>query len=311
MRKSQDLPPALEGRPLTAGLLQKYGVSPHRLRRSDLVPLGSGVYLPHNLTEGTDESSLLRFRAMALVDDVEGSWLSHATVCQLRQWPLPAKAQQAAVHLSVDRASRNRVRRAGVVGHRRRVHASAIQDVKGTPMSSPALTWLEVTGSLCADDLVVLGDHLVRHPYLAYEGRSAPYTHAERLQEMLNRHPLLPGRARALEALSLIRVGADSPAETKLRLALLRAGLPEPELQVPSRPGGPRADLGYPDLRIAIQYEGSVHLSPEQVRADQRRDTIFSADGWLILRFNLDDYRDGFRRAATEVRAAIAHRLAA
>ncbi|WP_106122304.1 endonuclease domain-containing protein [Nesterenkonia sandarakina] len=66
--------------------------------------------------------------------------------------------------------------------------------------------------------------------------------------------------------------------------------------------------MAYQAWKIAIQYEGDTHFTPEQQRADQRRDNIFIAEGWRVLRFNAEDAREGFQRAVAQVRAALALR---
>lgn len=175
-------------------------------------------------------------------------------------------------------------------------------------MSSPARTWLDVASLCSVRELIILGDQLVRPPYPRFEARTAPHATPEALAALLGRSRGAPGRRRCLAALTWVRVGADSVQETLLRLVLIQAGLPEPELQVPAQPGfrwSPRADLGYPALKIAIQYEGDTHFTPQQQRADQRRDNIFLAEGWRVLRFNSEDSREGFQRAAAQVRAAL------
>ncbi len=116
---------------------------------------------------------------------------------------------------------------------------------------------------------------------------------------------------RARKALELIRVGADSAKETAFRLAVIDAGLPEPELQVPvepRRPGGRRADAGYPEYKIAIQYDGSSHFTPDRARADQRRDNEFVAAGWTVLKFNVEDDREGFATAIQQLKVALLSR---
>ena len=52
-----------------------------------------------------------------------------------------------------------------------------------------------------------------------------------------------------------------------LRLAMVDAGLPEPNLQLTLRSGdplSPSADLGYRAQRLAIQYDGGHHLVEAQ-----------------------------------------------
>ncbi|GAA1865148.1 hypothetical protein GCM10009836_51810 [Pseudonocardia ailaonensis] len=82
---------------------------------------------------------------------------------------------------------------------------------------------------------------------------------------------------------------AGSPPETRMRLALVRAGLPRPEVQwVVQDPVARRAvrlDLAYPELRIGLEYEGADHLRPEQVLRDTARFTALTAAGWRMFRF--------------------------
>ena len=109
----------------------------------------------------------------------------------------------------------------------------------------------------------------------------------------------------AREALHLVRVGADSPPETELRLALIEAGLPEPELQVPGDPQDRFArivDLGYRAWRLALQYDGEHHRSREQQARDARRDGWLQDHGWRSLRLTADDRLTGFARAIESVR---------
>jgi Protein of unknown function (DUF559) len=157
------------------------------------------------------------------------------------------------------------------------------------------------------EDLVAMGDQLVRHPRPGLEVRTAPWASREDLRTMLKRHPKLQGTVKARQAVELIRIGADSAPETLLRLALTAAGLPEPELQlklVPEDPYSPAADLGYRKQRMAIQYDGAHHRTPAQQSRDNRRDEVFNAAGWRYFKFNADDLADDFRGAVRKVRTA-------
>lgn len=87
-------------------------------------------------------------------------------------------------------------------------------------MASPARAWSRC-GHLELDDLVVLGDAVVRR---------RPGT--DDLRRALTRAPRLVGRARLESALTLVRTRVDSPQETRTRLLLVRAGLPEPEVDL-------------------------------------------------------------------------------
>ncbi|WP_422933565.1 endonuclease domain-containing protein [Sinomonas sp. P47F7] len=110
-----------------------------------------------------------------------------------------------------------------------------------------------------------------------------------------------------------MRVGSDSVPETLLRLALVYAGLPEPELQIslsPGNPYSPSGDMGYRELKIVVQYEGSCHDTEAQRLADARRDRSFREAGWIVIHVRLDDLREDFRGVVRLIKAAIRERAA-
>ncbi|GAA3281063.1 hypothetical protein [Nesterenkonia halobia] len=306
------LPQELAGRAFTAAAAAEHGVSRDRLTRSDVVALGSGVHAPRAFAERLDDVALLRAKAAALIVEQPGAWISHASAARLHGLWLPrALRDDPRLHLSRPAGPDTWTRRRGVSGHRVQVSDGDVVRVGGVPMSSPARAWLDVAGRCSEHQLIIMGDQLIRTPYLRYEGRSIPYATLPGLRGMLDDARGVPGRRRCLAALERMRVGADSVQETRLRLALVDAGLPEPALQVPAVPGdpfSPRADLGYPELKIAIQYEGETHFTPEQHRADQRRDNVFYGEGWTVLRVNVEDHRDGFAAIVAQVAALLAAR---
>lgn len=104
----------------------------------------------------------------------------------------------------------------------------------GIPVTSIERTWADLAALLprgTVDELVVAGDGIVKHPWSPW-GRQAPLTTVERLRAALQRAGRYKGVRTARDALDLIRLGSDAATETKMRLALVHAGLPEPELQL-------------------------------------------------------------------------------
>ncbi|MGN7199246.1 endonuclease domain-containing protein [Arthrobacter sp. SAFR-044] len=189
-----------------------------------------------------------------------------------------------------------------------------VEFVEGIWISTKARTWLDMARQLPLNDLVAMGDELIRIPRPELEGREGAYSTVEDLRGLVARHPNLQGVVRARQALDLMRVGSDSAPETFLRLAMLDAGLPEPELQVGLRPGDPRApsaDLGFRQRKVAVQYDGGHHLLEPQRLSDRRRDKAFEAAGWTVIIVDNSDQEDGFAAAIKKIKRAFRTSVAA
>ncbi len=99
----------------------------------------------------------------------------------------------------------------------------------------------------------------------------------------------------AREAAALVRPRVDSPMETRVRLLLVFAGLPEPRtnLVVRDEHGGwiGEFDLAYAAYMIAIEYHGDVHRTkPRQWRADIAKAELLTRLGWVIVLTSDDVY---------------------
>lgn len=67
---------------------------------------------------------------------------------------------------------------------------------------------------------------------------------------------------RAREVCALADGLAESPQETRLRLAMLWGGLPSPTAQYVVRDAGEfvaRVDFAWPELKVAVEYDGAWH----------------------------------------------------
>lgn len=302
MRKQDFLPQPMAAAPFTFGSAVTSGVTLNRLRRKDLVNVGRGLYRP------ADWDFDLEGAARALSAASPGAWISHVTAARLRCQPLPPwLADSTELHLSKPRSLPS-VRRKGVLGHTVLALDDEIEVIDGIRLSTRSRTWLDLSRTLPLNDLVCMGDELIRIPRPDFEGRTKPHETVAGLRLLVGRHPNLQGIVRAREALDLMRVGADSAPESLLRLAIADAGLPEPELQVTLRAGdarSPSADLGYRHRRLAIQYDGGHHLGEAQVLSDRRRDKAFEAAGWTVLVFDKGDLADDFQRAVTKIKRGL------
>lgn len=245
-------------------------------------------------------------RAFAAVV-LPGQAFSHSTALALHRVPLPSSHGDR-LHLSVE-FPRTPPRGAGIHGHALRRHL--IQDVAGLPVAPPATAWCQAAALLSKDDLVAIGDRLVTGERVT-GGRAPALTSIEELASELALHAGSPGSARASWALTRIRRGVDSIMETRLRLTLVRAGLPEPEVDAEVITAGRafHVDLAYPELRIAIEYEGDQHRTDQlRFRRDITRREALEATGWRVIRVTVDDLRDP-RALASRIRAVIALRRA-
>jgi hypothetical protein len=69
-----------------------------------------------------------------------------------------------------------------------------------------------------------------------------------------------------------------------------------------------RFDLAYPELRLAIEYDGRDHLRREFDFDDRWRDGTTADDGWHTMRFGYDDVMITRARTVQLVRNQLATR---
>jgi len=122
-----------------------------------------------------------------------------------------------------------------------------------------------------------VGDHLVRQGH----------TTVEKLVSFCatSAHP---GAAAARIAVGYVRRDVDSPMETRLRMLIVLAGLPEPAVNRTIRDvyGQPvrRYDLSYEASKTIVEYDGRQHVERvAQWEKDLERREAIDDDAWRIL----------------------------
>jgi hypothetical protein len=305
------LPPHLTAGSFSLRAADKAGVTRTRTRAKDLVTVSRGIRVP--LASAAAGAAALR--AYTELDD--GSILGLGSAARIWKAPLPPRlGEDWRIHLARRRGS-SMPRRVNVVGHLLTLLPDEVVAVDGVRLTSPARTWLDLAAVLGVDDLVAVGDSLVcehgpEHPF----PRRALCS-ASDLRDMAARHPGVRGVRKARAAVELVRVGADSAPETQMRLALVRAGLPEPVLNHvvwgDAVWGGGTApvlwpDAAYPQWRLALQYEGAHHNGEEQYLRDIRRADTAAGAGWLELRVSRLDLVGDRPAVVRKVRAALESR---
>lgn len=243
------------------------GVTERDLRHHRYAPVLRGV----RVREGTEVDTWLRARAALLVAGPLAV-VSHHTAARLWGAVVP---DSPTTHVMVATAN-ERHRLEGTTFHvcttLKRGH-----QVRGVAVTSPEQTFIDLARVLPLVDAVVVGDCLVRLGHVT----------VDELREACRR-TRLKGAAAARRAAEYVRAGAESPMETRVRMLLVLAGLPEPLLQVELRDDDGvtlyRLDLAYPELRLALEYDGRQHAEDDaQWSRDVVRREYLDAQGWRLI----------------------------
>jgi very-short-patch-repair endonuclease len=169
-----------------------------------------------------------------------------------------------------------RVQRYGVACHVA-CRETSVEEVKGVRVSSALDLFIELAGVLGLVDLVIVGDAMVRADL---------FTTSE-LQKFCAGTSRWHSR-RARRGAAYVREGVDSPMETRLRMLLVLAGLPEPKVNHLIIDGNGRVlrrlDLSYPAIKLIVEYNGRQHADdPEQYSADLERREEFDDEEWRLI----------------------------
>jgi len=158
--------------------------------------------------------------------------------------------------------------------------------VRGTPVTSLARTLVDCIRTLPRDGALVACDSLFRLGAEPWEvSRIVSASRGKR------------GVVQAREVLDLCDPRSGSPGETITRLAAADVGLPRPEcqLEVPTARGTFFVDLGWDDVRLAVEFDGDLKYvdDPEAARAaEAARQQALEAAGWTVVRVRWDDLAD-------------------
>lgn len=307
MRHPSPLPPGSYGRAFRVRDGAALGLTPGRLRGSDLQRPFHGVR-----SVGLDLEEVAE-RCRALLPALTPAHaISHATGALLLGGPLPLRLRDASRPIDVATLGGPRMQRAGVRGHELPADTPVTRSALGIPVVAPADTWCHLAAEtahktrerrilLSHEDLVAVGDAFVSGTRRAHGTRTSPLCTLDDLRDALERHGRRRGARALAAALPCVRCGVDSARETLLRLTIVDAGLAEPEIGIEVRtPEGTFfLDLGYADAKVAIEYEGDHHRTDmTQWRRDFVRVRALQAAGWLVIRVNADDLASPRARAA-------------
>lgn len=257
--------------PFTRRDALRASVTPRQLRGYRYRRLLRGIYVPAGAVP-----SVATRGAAALLACPPASHLSHLTAAQLWGAVVPTDPR---THVS---SPAHRANREGIASHRAAPSAQVVLR-HGLRVSSPVQSFLDCAALLPLVDLVVLGDSLVARGVLR------PAELATAAASWTGR-----GRRQARRAAALVRAGVDSPMETRLRLLIVLAGLPEPVVDHrvldPDGRLRMRFDLSYPAYRLVVEYDGRQHAeSDAQWAHDLTRREALDDDGWRIVVLRASD----------------------
>lgn len=294
------LPEHLAGRSFTFSEGVAGGASVSRLRAKDLGIPSREIRVPRS----HPQKLLDRVRPYAALSP--GSCLSHVTAAQLHGFPLPwFEDEIVTVHLTLPAGSRQ-PRRRHVTGHSRQLPAEDIISMDGVPVTNPARTFLDLATILTLDQLVAVADFLICEHDRPFEPPREAVVQAAALRSYVEGKHHLRGLAKARAAVELMRIGVDSPPETRLRLMLQSAGLPAFVTNY-AIPGDPEVwpDLACDEFKTCSEYEGEIHKTPQKQLFDRTRDERTAERGWLQVKVYKADMQRGEAHVVEMVKKAL------
>ncbi|MFC6707992.1 hypothetical protein [Flexivirga alba] len=211
-------------------------------------------------------------RARAALEMVPGAYgLSHQSAVT---WYGGTAPDTPDIHLAVPH--RLRCDLPGIRTHRYRTRPM-LWTRRGTTVTAPPQTFVDLAATSDLVDLVVAGDSLVRRTSV---------TPAELAAFARQAHS--NGIARARRASAFVRSDVDSPQESRSRMLIVLAGLPEPtvNLRFHTEEGVllRRMDMGYKGIKLAVEYDGRQHIERKsQWSQDIGRREFFEGLGWRFI----------------------------
>ena len=272
-----DLPADLRDRPFTVAEALARGVTRRVLDNRGLRRPFTGVRVPAHLP---DDLRTLAVAARLVLPPRAA--LSHATAAALLDLPLP-RGVTGRDPLVASVPTSTVVPRIAGMEVLEGLDPSSVITVRSARVVEPASTWCDLAPRLDGTDALVLGDAVVTR-LAGPQEVAAAVARRRGHRDVVRLRLLLP----------LTRHPVRSPMETRWRLLIIGAGIPEPlyNARVLDAAGGwlGTPDGQWPRVKVATEYEGLQHLrDPRQWRDDIRRKELMEDEGWRVLRITQDD----------------------
>ncbi len=234
----------------------------------------------------------------ALNISTAGSHISHHTAADLWGAVVPATCH---THVSLP-SDRGRSVRRGIRSHVAAA-GSQVTTFRGLRISTPEQAFLDLAAAgVDLVDLVVAGDSLVKRK------RTTPEALVSAAARWRGR-----GSRTARRAAGLVRAGVDSAMESRLRMLLVLAGLPEPMVNLILRDAEGnwlrRFDMYYKRQRLLVEFDGRQHSEDvEQWLSDIGRREELDQRGDRLIIVTSEGVYDEPLRTLERVRRALVER---
>jgi predicted transcriptional regulator of viral defense system len=283
-----------------------YGVEDVRteLRTGRWRRLRKGIYIAaEHLTAADPRERHLIDCVAVLLSLGPGPVLSHASAARLHDLEIPWRSSPEVRVTAMDQWRRGR-------GYRVAQAALPAEDTRpwlAFGATSVARTLVDCAREWSLTDGVVAIDAALQKEKV---------TRAELLRAVLDGAHRV-GISQAARALGLSDGRAESPLETRGRLAILGSGLPAPELQVEIHDADGligRADAWYEEAALAIEFDGKIKYtdplyaaSPEEALwKEKRREDRMRGTGVRVLRVVNEDLGPSWQPIAARIGAHLA-----
>jgi len=276
------VPDQLKGQPITIAQAEAAGVTRDQLRGSQFRRVGRGLYAWVGLRENPDFVADALLRQLPPESVLSGLSAARAYGLDIQSAPR--------VEVTAPPSAPIRTR-PGMVVHRARLQAADITRMRGLMVTTPLRTCFDLLCNLSLVEAVVAADTMLHRRLVKLP----------ELVDYIEAHVAFKGVRQARRVAGLADAKAESPMESRLRMVIVGAGLPRPEVQEPLMDEigvvVARPDLSYRAARLGIEYDGATHR--ESLAEDNRRQNLLlSRLGVVLLRYTAFDV---YQRPATIV----------
>lgn len=278
------------------------------LRRGHWTRIRHGIYVDVDDVTGVTAAELHKVHvAAAILATEEPAFAFGPSAALFHDLPLPFDAPED-VHVlresRQDLRSLARPSRHPVALPRMRIasHDGATADtglIDGVPCVSPLIAAVTTAPMVSFTRKVGLFDAVM------WDGT----VDAEQVARCIVEWAHLGGSAASLDALAQARRGAQTYFETLSRLALVRCGIPEPELQVPIHDEAGLVgvvDMLWAHYRVIGEADGAIKYASRQDLLDEkRREDRLRACGFAVVRWMWDEIVESPEVVSARIRRAM------